>query len=412
MARVKKVLLRPAVFATPQGPLTADHQRIAHWARQFHAMRSEGLNIPVSWGHQKDAVPCYGDELSQRAYWLSRYNAGYVGDMKDDPRSGTLSSILDVPGCELDGDSLVTWVELADGRRVKTAIKEVSAAIKDWTDGRGKVWKDAIVHVALTPHPVAHGTGGFSPESLLNTLDANNEAVTLSLASVLYTLGSSPMADDNDNDDRPKKDSDKPTKEGSLSKALGVLANLGLTLPDDTNDGNFIERIIVAGTALDGKGGGLDDDLDDLGEPAEGAPPAPVQEERPVMLSLATAKTERERKAVEVTTQKHKQRQLKRIDRLVTRFGLNPRHAAELRDSYNDGYQLSLDDDMQPVPQQTDVVLSIVENIVAQYPRIDQRTGALKHDNIPARPDQQGTQSAEESRREIEERAKRVSRVI
>jgi len=37
----------------------------------------------------------------------------------------------------------------------------VSAHIRDWKDGRGNRWDDSIMHVALTPLPVADGLPGF-----------------------------------------------------------------------------------------------------------------------------------------------------------------------------------------------------------------------------------------------------------
>ena len=70
---------------------------------------------------------------------------------------------MDVPGAEVDPDgNLLTWAEAGDGRKLKCAIQECSAGIRDWRDGQGRMWPDSLIHVALCALPVVSDQDGFS----------------------------------------------------------------------------------------------------------------------------------------------------------------------------------------------------------------------------------------------------------
>lgn len=271
MATFKKVILSPGVYHAPQGKLHATPDRVRGWARTFKRMQKNGIRVPICWGHQPGAIPGDGQDKSNRQYELSRFNAGYIRDMQV-ASSGDLEGVLDIPGADVDEDgNLVTWAQMPDGRKVRCAIKEVSAAIRDWKDGQGRQWPDAIMHVALVPLPVVAGQEGF--EASLGTDDSKGAAGEIHLS--LSALG-----DDLEGKSMPMIEDDVETPDGgmdSMAECLSILRKIGLPLPADTDEGNFCERVRLVGGALleagvfnkgepDGdEGAGLEGLEDDMG---------------------------------------------------------------------------------------------------------------------------------------------------
>lgn len=401
MSVVRKLLLRPGVHHAPQGVLEAPPKRVRNWARTFKEMKKAGLRIPCCWGHQPGAVPADAsdDARAERQYYLSRYNAGYLEDLVADG-AANLDAVLDVPGCSLEGDKLVAWTRLPDGREVKTAVGEVSAAIRDWTDGTGRLWKDAIIHVALTPLPVVGNQTGF--RSLSSVPDTQTFYLSLS------TLEAD-MADD-------ILDTPAPG-EGSgdfFSQVLMGLARRGIRLPDDTTPENAWERLAVALHALDG----TEPDGDELALPEEpgeeeegetfpeeaGAGMGPGEEPRPVMMSLSTARTPVERKLIARHQEAHKARQRKKIDALVRR-GLPAHRASEMR-ALVDGYQLSMTEDGTIRAQGIDRDLALLDEVLPK--RAFTRSYLAAHGRHEVRPDDS---ASPEDKDEIARRAAAVSRV-
>jgi hypothetical protein len=260
-------------------------------------------------------------------------------------------------------------------------------AIKDWRDGSGREWKDAIVHVALTPLPVAHGVGGFAPSGAACT--RTDGPVTLSLSSMLYTLGEAPMAEEND-----KPEGAEGGAKDHFAEGLAVLSRMGVSLPDDTTPENFWERVVVAGHALENADGAAPEVADEIpDEPEESAEYAGedepvVEESRPVMMSLATAKTPGERALLAEKEEAHKAAQLSLLDRLVKR-GLSPATAGEIREQIA-GYSLSLDGEYRPVRREVDRLLSTLDaSLPRKHPLAGARTAqevrrpTINHDPTP-----------------------------
>src|SRR5262245_60561665 len=158
MARFRKLVMVPGEYVTPDGPATVTAERIRHWVRQFAAMRAAGLQMPVAWGHQPDATPSDPSALSEAEalYRKSRYIAGWLENLEQDQKTGELWATGEAPALDLDGESgALIDPDLA------TAIREVSLGCGDFRDGQGRLWKDTVVHLALTPHPVLGGQSGF-----------------------------------------------------------------------------------------------------------------------------------------------------------------------------------------------------------------------------------------------------------
>ncbi len=264
MALVRKALLPPGDYESPDGAVRVSTQRIRHWIEQGKAMLGLGMRIPCCWGHQPKAKPATIKEVEELEYWKSKFNAGYLTDLEED-YDGTFMGHLDLPGLDLDPESGC----LIDSQ-TKTAIGEVSIAFDDFTDGTGKVWPDAVIHVALTPHPVWHGQEGFTEQSLQTGL-------RLSLAQHLtrFATGEYPVAEE-------KKD-DKGGDVASatdLKKVLELLAAKDIIMPEDTTDENFMERLCIVLTALSGHGGTKPP------EPPEEEQKEMKVEEEPAMMSL------------------------------------------------------------------------------------------------------------------------------
>lgn len=285
MSRVSKAVIACGTHRPPEGPpVVVTPERLRHWSEQHRRMTAAGLKVPVCWGHQSRAVPLDPNDPSDAQYLSSRYNAGYAESLIPTP-DGRLVASANTPGMEADeSGNLVAWTRLADGREVKAAVSEVSIGIaKKFKDGAGRVWDDVITHIAVTPHPVWSGQDGFTK---LGGLESRVEG--------LVVLGSADMADETMTDDSmlddvsgddvevvpppPPPPADGP--EANLAKLLPALAEHGITLPEGTDDENFVERLYVAITALQGK-------LTPMGAgdvPQEG--PVTQQEPDAVMMSL------------------------------------------------------------------------------------------------------------------------------
>lgn len=408
MAAPRKILIRPGVYAPPQGVLHAPASRVRSWAEKFRAMSAAGIKIPVSYGHQPDAWPLdprsSDPDRARREYHLSAFNAGYLGGM-DCGNDGGLAASFACPGLDMDeSGNLTCWRRLPDGTEVKTAIGEVSVAIKDWRDGTGKNWEDAIVHVALTPLPVAHGTGGF-------TLACGREdaPITLSLSSLLYTL-SSDTQEATDMADEKESKPEAGTEGGGtdhFKDALAFLSRKGVSLPEDTTPENVWERLCVAGHAIENAGTDAPAELPpeepdgDEPDPDEGVeysgeddPLAGTEEEaRPVMMSLATARTKAEKLFIGREQERHRKDLLKRIDALQKR-GVSRERLDRLREQAN-GYTLSMTGDGELVESNVDFLLSSLEDLAPpKHPlkgmktaQVVKRPGRSEQDNIRAQED-------------------------
>jgi hypothetical protein len=389
MPALKKTLLKTGVYHAPQGEFRAHRKRLERLVKTFEKMRDAGIRVPVSWGHSPFATPANDDERAKQQHWLSAHNAGYVPDLKL-TRDGNFDAVLDVPGVELDrqGD-LVHWVRLPDGRQVRGKVGEVSIAVKPWRDGSGKDWGEALVHVALTPHPVAHDHGGFS----LSACTADAPGYTLCLTDYTRTLSASEEDDVADEDkDKPDKgeggDKAKPfEKKGKggdseggggskdyFKEGMAFLSERGISLPDDTTDANFWERLCIAAHALEHAETTTGEDMIDepppMDEPLPEEPEATftdedaagggvTEEQQPVMMSLANAKDPATKALLAREQGGHRRRLLARIDRLARR-GLKPKLAEELRGKVGE-YTLSLDGDYNPVSKRLDERISDLE---------------------------------------------------
>lgn len=249
---VVRTKLTPGQFASRGTPALLTPQRFQSWADKFRALRADGIEFGVPWGHFEECEPAAQQFLS------SKFNAGYIRDLSVDA-DGQFNVVLDCPGLEQRPDgTLVGKAELPDGTKVETAIKEVSPGIWDkWTDGQGREHTDIVGHVALTMMPVVAGQAGFQALS-------TNRGITY------FSTRVDNMADENNDVDKLKDDVESVSKDddGSgeedldtlltpqeettspeterLARVTALLAQGGCTLPPDTTPENFLERLEVA----------------------------------------------------------------------------------------------------------------------------------------------------------------------
>lgn len=316
-------------------------------------MKADGIKVPLAWGHQPKALPAEADRLAESEYHKSRYNAGYVEDLDVTP-DGALEMTGSTPGLQLDPAS----GSLTDPE-AGTAIQEVSAGIRDWRDGKGRLWKDSLVHVALTPLPVWHGQDGFRQAE-----PAGEPVTQLSLTALLRLgHGDTDMADEKD-DKKDKKDDSSPEAASgggpSIKDVLTDLSEYGIVLPDDTNDDNFYDRLCTALKAL--KGAPSEDgaaSMDDVDEAMAGAT------EEPSGTMMSTSKDPFVTALLERVEQDDRQRRLARIDALVKR-GLPVVRANALREQATQ-VRFGLTTEGKAVEPEIDRQLSLLEDVLPEH---------------------------------------------
>lgn len=417
MATSRKLLVRKGIYQPPQGELVVTPARLRHWKDSFQRMRAAGLRIPIAWGHQPEAVPGDTDDRARKQYYLSRYNAGYLDSLDTD--GNDLNGVLSVPGCEVDPDTgnLLSWVKLPDGREVKTAVGEVSIAIKDFTDGQGREWPDSIIHVALTPLPVVDSQTGFEPAKTLG-LEACDTPIYLSLTHLLSAEADmpdefekdKPEVEGEEGEESAEKKAPAPPPEpvaapkaNHFAAALEVLRANGISLPEDTTEKNLCERILVAGTALATAKAEMEKELEmaknsattvdgqDEGASFDGNQSS--EEPRPVLMSLSTAKDPFTRKMLAKAQSETRKSLGDRLTKLVKR-GLPPARAAELRKQV-EGYTLSLDGDGEPAPSQVEYTLSVLEDALPDRAFREHLNGRATAEPRPDRSEDRSAQQEE-----------------
>lgn len=269
--------------------------RINSWVEKFKKMRDKGLNFPAPFYHDFSALPITEEEKARldaeqrKEENRTKNNAGYWESLfyKD----GKLQGIIDA--------------DEAYSERFGKSFKECSLmSLPKFTDGLGEEWEDPILHIAVVTHPIAPGQGNFE-----KLTDAPEEALSVAMSQALPE-GTVMSADDtapkllsldlNENlvtgevyfSGRFKKETNaldllskfksyvQDMKEGkdvylnnsvavafsqavptlplkkedgtamSLGDILSLLPSINITLPADTAEANFLDRLYTALTAV------------------------------------------------------------------------------------------------------------------------------------------------------------------
>lgn len=193
-------------------------ERLNNWVATFQKMKANGIRVPAPFRHDlkiagltQAQVEALAQEEKDKGSLL---NGGYWEDLFINKDTGKLTGIIDVP------DSL--------SDKVGNTVKECSLyALPEWEDGSGNKYTDPILHIALVTHPVVTGQDNFKPY-----VDENATAVAMSqlIEPVALSL--------------------EPVPNAYYAKTKDILAQLGLTLPENVNAENILEYVCVAGTAL------------------------------------------------------------------------------------------------------------------------------------------------------------------
>lgn len=237
MARVRVKVATPGVYETRKGRVEITPERCRYWERKHAALRRDGIRFPAPWGHQLSALPADPMATDYDAFLRSRFNAGEVDTLEIDPSDGGTIAVLDCPGVEEKDGKLISVAKHPDtGDLVTCSIGEVSPAVGlTWQDGRGRIHKDILGHVALTPLPVQAGQTGFTALSTDAPLGG------------FYLATGAPTVDD------PKK------KPGEKPEAKPPVAGKPEGKPDAEPD----EDIAPAATDPDAPPDSADDDIVD-----------------------------------------------------------------------------------------------------------------------------------------------------
>ncbi len=280
----RKKALPVGVHHAPEGDVVVTPQRVKRWVEKFNELKADGVNFPTPWGHLLSAVPKHDKEGRKRV--LAEGNAGYIERLEQDPVDGSLIELATVPpGWEAEKDAAGNDTGDLINRDKGTRIREVSVAIGNWRDGKGRRHEDIILHAALVPLPVWHGQTPF--QALATSADPSAEFLFgLSTGSFKMAKDDKDKDKDKDKDDTipdsidadtdspPVDDDGPPVDDAPLIDAIPdapidpipappappdpltmdadkvaqlttILNGMGANLPMDTTPANFLDRVLT-----------------------------------------------------------------------------------------------------------------------------------------------------------------------
>lgn len=254
MARFRKVIATAGKYtvANERGgrhetELTMD--RFRNWVMNHAKLKSKGYKVPTPFVHDmKNGVPV---EVGPDGVPDALKNAGFIEDLSAEVINGvpSLVGVFDIPGDSQDPNSLAY--------KVGKTVKETSVYVRPgFLDGKGETYTGEVpMHVALITNPIEPGQQNFE---LIGS--GNDLAIAMSQKVVMGNGGNlSPQIgdtedekpEDEDEGFEPVTDSGETASTGGdslIAQLIKVLRNptINIDLPDDTNEGNFAERLNVA----------------------------------------------------------------------------------------------------------------------------------------------------------------------
>jgi len=249
MARFRKVVTTAGKYVVGDGKggrqeaiLTAE--RFNNWVNNFKKLKSKGYLIPAPFDHDnQNSLPIrMGNDGSPPAL----NNAGFVDELAVETIDGvpSLVAVFNIDGDTKDPNSLAY--------KVGKTVKETSVYVRpNYLDGVGEKYEGEVpMHVALVTHAIEPGQSNFQPIG-------NDIAVAMSQRVVMAADKLSGNIGNTD-DEKPEEgeDDDTPGETAEVTEAGGsIIAQLikilrdpaiNIDLPDDTNEGNFTDRLNVA----------------------------------------------------------------------------------------------------------------------------------------------------------------------
>lgn len=211
----RKKIIQPGTYYVPKKgggttELKVDRKRSEGWAVTLKRMLDNGLQIPAPWQHDS-SEPTPFSQNGKKAI-PSKNNAGYWRKFWTE-KDGSLYGELEVDNPE-------------DAKKVGTNVTEVSPYIKPtWTDGANNSYEDVFTHVALVTHPVIPGQDNFSQVDS----ESSQPAIALSLSMLDPEFALSVQVE--------------PDAAELFESILQGLRGIGVVLPEDTTDENFLDRL-------------------------------------------------------------------------------------------------------------------------------------------------------------------------
>lgn len=268
--KFKKKVARPGVVL-PKNPLgrrrvkVIDKDYLSRVAETGNEMLKAGILIPMPYGHTDEngvyPVPLLrgiNDSLvdarsGEVPRWDHAVNSGFATGFEIDPVDGGL-----IVESEHEGDP--ENQDTHAGRIGKT-FKQTSPFITDWTDGSGKHWKDAPLHICLTNRGVQHAQEEFkllTPEGNPNQDLIAKQGLTSPELAIAMSLDDDDYCDKNLSEALALSADDELSSLANAVKEIPGLtpeivnkikeqfkSKLNLTLPDDTDINNFGDRVFT-----------------------------------------------------------------------------------------------------------------------------------------------------------------------
>ena len=342
--RFKKPIVTTGVYTIPGDvprKVKINQDRLDHWKDQFDKMKEAGVSVPAPWNHSKEALPMSvgNDGTLPR----SDINAGWWDKLWVE--DGTLWGELDVP-------------QSADAVKIGTNVKETSIYVRpDFEDGSGNKWQDSLMHIALVTHPIENGQGNFTPVG-----DESGLAISMSHLTEPLEMASPEKAEEQVSSNPVGVSPDRENSQNGVPALLEALRAVMIDLPEDTNDTNFMERLLVA---LRQKKASEHPEDKSVSKPPEGAKeqPAPVAMSQENAKEIEASSDDKQLEEVVMSHPKfqaaqktvnflmghignqHKEQLASRRDSLIAEGKITEEYAAQHLNPSIDGFQMSFGED-------------------------------------------------------------------
>ncbi len=373
MAKFKKPIVSAGVFLVGSDGgerhtevITPD--RLKHWSNQFKKMKKNGVMIPAPWKHTNEAIPVQmGNNGTLPS---SEWNAGFWDDLTvevNEQGNSTLYGIVDVPGDKKDFNT--------PAGKIGTTVKETSIyARPKFVDGKGNIYDDSIMHVALVTHPIEPGQGNFEPiEEGMTIAMSHCQHILMASENIPFNQsGKTPSETPGSDSDNDSLESDAPT--GDLKTIIELLSKVGIILPKDTSDENLKERLSVS---LQQKISGEEEEDEEEGSLTK--PPKDAEKESVPMIMSTTPETkeitaevimghpayialaDQNKQLFSVMNQQAKNSRATRINALIRTGRISKEYADTHLVPMLSGFKMSFNAEGQEVSSALDVTLGALE---------------------------------------------------
>lgn len=362
----RKAVLKPGTYHSPDGAVSVDAAKLAHWRDTFQRMKAAKQVIPIDWDHATSADKLVPLSLSDyKRARSARNTVGHLVDMKILPGDAGAELTLEI------GDAV------AAEKAEKNLVYVSPVIFPKWRDGAGTEYADCVTHVDLVNHPVDHSQGPFVP--------AESGAIACAIRMGLgapYRLGD--VMDDDDkagNGDETLEeigdgdgDGDGVANEGTpeetaaagvnddagkLADVIKALAGMNIVLSPDTTTANFLQHVHQALlTAAAHRGEANGNQTAAAPGAADGAGPTTVADPGMAVFSLE------QRQQLEWADKQHREGVAARLKRVLENGQCTPAESEAMK-RHLPAVKLSLGGDGKPVPSRLEDWLAARESVPA-----------------------------------------------